>query len=143
MSIEPDFYAPVIPMVLANGAEGIGTGWSTLIPQFSPFDLVENLRAKLQSNRPFKRMSPWYRGYNGTVKLLEEQNTYTFTGKYTYRLPDRLEISELPVKKWTNDFKKYLETLAQKDEIDEIREYHKDNTIKFVLTVPNLKALVD
>jgi len=32
MSIEPDYYSPVIPMVLANGAEGIGTGWSTLIP---------------------------------------------------------------------------------------------------------------
>ena len=29
MSIEPEYYAPVIPMVLANGAEGIGTGWST------------------------------------------------------------------------------------------------------------------
>lgn len=51
MSIEPDFYAPVIPMVLANGAEGIGTGWSTLIPQFNPLDLVENLRAKLQNGR--------------------------------------------------------------------------------------------
>ena len=32
MSIEPDFYQPIIPLVLANGAEGIGTGWSTMIP---------------------------------------------------------------------------------------------------------------
>jgi DNA topoisomerase-2 len=31
-SIEPDFYLPIIPMVLINGAEGIGTGWSTSIP---------------------------------------------------------------------------------------------------------------
>ena len=87
-------------------------------------------------------MSPWYRGFNGSVQLLQETNTYLFTGKYTVRLPDRLEITELPIKKWTSDFKKYLETLAQKDEVDEIREYHKDNTIKFVLTVPNLKQLV-
>ena len=27
--IEPDYYAPIIPMILVNGAEGIGTGWST------------------------------------------------------------------------------------------------------------------
>ena len=29
LSIEPQYYVPVIPMVLVNGAEGIGTGWST------------------------------------------------------------------------------------------------------------------
>ena len=83
MSIEPDYYAPVIPMVLANGAEGIGTGWSTLIPQYSPLDLIENLRAKLSSNRRFRRMMPWYRGFTGQVSLLEETNTYIFKGIYT------------------------------------------------------------
>ena len=31
-SVEPEWYAPIIPMVLVNGAEGIGTGWSTQIP---------------------------------------------------------------------------------------------------------------
>lgn len=29
--IEPVFYIPVIPMVLINGCEGIGTGWSTKV----------------------------------------------------------------------------------------------------------------
>jgi DNA topoisomerase-2 len=99
-------------MVLANGAEGIGTGWATMIPQFSPLDLVENLRAKLLTNRPFKRMIPWYRGYTGSVKLLEETNTYLFTGNFKAILPDRLEINELPIRKWTRDYKKFLEELA-------------------------------
>ena len=26
MSIEPDFFVPIIPLVLVNGSEGIGTG---------------------------------------------------------------------------------------------------------------------
>ena len=30
--IEPEYYLPIIPMSLINGAEGIGTGWSTSIP---------------------------------------------------------------------------------------------------------------
>ena len=72
VSIEPDFYAPVIPMVLVNGAEGIGTGWATLIPQFSPFDIIDNLKAKLRSSRPFKRMMPWYRGFSGAVNSSED-----------------------------------------------------------------------
>jgi len=48
MNIEPAYYVPVIPLVLANGAEGIGTGWSSFIPQFSPLDIVQNIRKKLQ-----------------------------------------------------------------------------------------------
>jgi DNA topoisomerase-2 len=31
-SIEPEHYLPIVPLVLINGAEGIGTGWSTNIP---------------------------------------------------------------------------------------------------------------
>ena len=62
---------------------------------------------------------------------------------YKYTLPDKLEISELPIKKWTRDFKNFLEDLAQKDEIDDIKEFHKDNTVKFVLTVPNLKEIIE
>ena len=30
--IEPNYYMPIIPLVLVNGSEGIGTGWSTNIP---------------------------------------------------------------------------------------------------------------
>lgn len=43
-SIEPEYYLPIIPMTLVNGAEGIGTGWSTFIPCYNPRDIVANLR---------------------------------------------------------------------------------------------------
>ena len=33
--------------------------------------------------------------------------------------------------------------MAQKDEIDDIKEFHKDNAVKFVLTVPGLKQIMD
>jgi hypothetical protein len=35
-----------------------------------------------------------------------------------------LEITELPIGKWTRDYKNYLEELATAEEIDEIREHH-------------------
>ena len=84
-------------------------------------------------------MTPWYRGYQGKISFNHDNNSYLFTGKYDYQLPYKLVISELPIKKWTRDFKNFLEELAQKDEIDDIKEFHTDNTVKFVLTVPNLK----
>lgn len=43
-SIEPEWYVPIIPMVLVNGADGIGTGWSTSIPNYSPQSIVDNIR---------------------------------------------------------------------------------------------------
>lgn len=56
-------------MVLVNGAEGIGTGWSTSIPQFNPRDLVSNLRAMMKGEA-VKVMLPWYKGFKGTIEKL-------------------------------------------------------------------------
>ena len=47
--IEPEWYCPILPMVLVNGAEGIGTGYSTSVPNFNPREIVANLM-KLMSN---------------------------------------------------------------------------------------------
>ena len=37
---------------------------------------------------------------------------------------DELEIVELQIGKWTRDYKTFLEEMAVKEEIDEIKEYH-------------------
>lgn len=31
LSIEPEYYMPVIPLILVNGSDGIGTGWSSQV----------------------------------------------------------------------------------------------------------------
>ena len=46
--IEPKYYTPVIPMVLVNGSEGIGTGFSTFIPNYNPVDIINWLKNKLK-----------------------------------------------------------------------------------------------
>ena len=38
--VEPQWYIPILPTVLMNGAEGIGSGWSTFIPCFNPKELA-------------------------------------------------------------------------------------------------------
>ena len=53
---------PTIPMLLVNGAEGIGTGWSTSIPNYNPRDLVQNLFS-LMDGGEIEKMTPWYRGF--------------------------------------------------------------------------------
>lgn len=42
-------------MVLVNGAEGIGTGWSTKVPNYNPRELVANVR-RMIADEPIKTM---------------------------------------------------------------------------------------
>ena len=62
-------------MVLVNGAVGIGTGWSTSVPQYNPRDIINGLRKRLYGKSTKserygnKQLSPWYRGWTGTVKV--------------------------------------------------------------------------
>lgn len=60
-------YMPILPMVLVNGAEGIGTGWSTYIPNYNPRDIIANLR-RLLAGEAVQPMQPWYRGFKGTIQ---------------------------------------------------------------------------
>jgi DNA topoisomerase-2 len=55
--VEPEWYIPIIPMVLINGAEGIGTGWSCKIPNFDVREVVNNIRRLLDGEEPLPMVS--------------------------------------------------------------------------------------
>jgi DNA topoisomerase-2 len=67
--LEFKHYAPVIPMVLVNGADGIATGWSTNIPCYNPKDLVQWVREWLGGLKHQKMLVPWYRNFRGKIEL--------------------------------------------------------------------------
>ena len=83
--IEPAYYMPVIPTVLINGAEGIGTGWSTSIPNYNARDVINNVRAILNDEEP-RQMMPWYRHFKGeiTEELFKGERRFIATGLYQY-----------------------------------------------------------
>jgi len=110
-SIEPEYFVPIVPMVLVNGSEGIGTGFSSYVPPDNPNDIIENIQLAL-SGKSLKPMNPWFKGFRGLVTKTDE-TSWTATGLYscdgtTYR------ITELPPGRWTQDFKEYLDTLVEK-----------------------------
>lgn len=61
-SIEPNWYCPILPLVLVNGSEGIGTGWSSFVPNYNPRDIVANLR-RLLADEEMVSMHPWYKHF--------------------------------------------------------------------------------
>jgi DNA topoisomerase-2 len=100
--IEPEFYVPVIPMILVNGANGIGTGYSTFIPPYNPKDIIENINRLLKKEK-MKPMIPWYKGFKGSVKK-KGHYSWIFSGVY-----ENGWVTELPPGVWTQDYKEYLE----------------------------------
>jgi len=137
-SIEPEWYIPVVPLSLINGCEGIGTGWSTSIPNYNPRDLVENLRRKLRGE-PFQKMHPWYRGFTGTIEPVGEDK-YKISGTIRQVDATTIEITELPVQTWTQNYKEFLEDLLMSTDkkpafIKDYKEYHTDTTVHFQVTL--------
>lgn len=67
--VEPTYYVPIIPMVLVNGNKGIGTGWSTYIPNYNPRELCSLIQEMLNGAPAVDTLLPWYKGYTGEIAL--------------------------------------------------------------------------
>ena len=104
--IEPEFYAPIIPMILVNGTEGIGTGFSTKVPPYNPIQIINNIK-NIINDKPIEDMDPWWQGFNGKIVKVNNYN-YEIYGKWEIN-NNKLIITELPVGEWTSNYKEFLE----------------------------------
>ena len=116
MIVEPDFYMPIIPMVLVNGAVGIGTGFSTNIPCFNPKEIIGILKRMLRGEQISEEMElvPWYREFTGEIVKVGP-GKYASSGRYQRISDTSVRIVELPIGSWTEEFKTDLETFVDSD----------------------------
>jgi DNA gyrase/topoisomerase IV subunit B len=147
-SIEPEFYIPVIPMILVNGGVGIGTGFSTNIPQFNPEDIISICmkvcngiadKDVTESQSFINKMKieefvPWYLGHTGKI-LKSDKGSYVSTGVYSWIDDNTLEITELPIGTWTEDYKEYLENMitSGSNYLKSFDNHYTSKNVKFVL----------
>jgi DNA topoisomerase-2 len=111
--IEPEWYLPIIPMVLVNGCEGIGTGYSTYIPSFNPKDIVANLINMIDDeNYVPSPLKPYFQGFNGTVEEIEK-GSYITKGKWERLSDKQIKITEVPVGMGITIYKEFLESLIE------------------------------
>ncbi|KAH6634573.1 DNA topoisomerase [Chaetomium sp. MPI-SDFR-AT-0129] len=155
--IEPKVYVPVIPMVLVNGADGIGTGWSTQIPNYHPVHIVENLKRRMgrfdpedTEEKPFQPMTPWFRGWKGVVEP-DGPNRFKFNGiiKQDEQKPNEIHVTELPIRMWTDDFKSKLEDIIRGEKVSsfikDYREFNDHQTVHFIIDMEDkhMKAALE
>jgi DNA topoisomerase-2 len=143
LPVEPEWYAPVLPMLLVNGARGIGTGYSTYVPPHNPVDLKRALIAWLNGDASALEtpLKPFFRGFRGQV-----QDDGTVVGVYHKDKTDFV-VTELPPGTWTADYREWLEKeLAEgriKDFVDVSTDTEVNIRIKGVEEANLVKSLTD
>jgi DNA topoisomerase-2 len=141
LRVEPEFYLPVVPLLVLNGAIGIGTGYSTDIPPYKPSDIVTLLRHRLTGSLETlegRELDPWWFGFRGRVTRVDDR---TWATRGTYELDDTkktVTITELPVGTWTKDYKMFLDELLTREGGNEFGlknfdDLYNDVDVKFIL----------
>ena len=132
--VEPKYYLPIIPMILVNGAKGIGTGFSTDIMSYQPKSIIQYIKGKIDGvQQESGILDPYYRGFKGTItSVVEQPGKWKFEGLYKKVNSTDVLITELPVGVWTDDYKLYLETIIDTKKKTIIRDYEDNSTDKDV-----------
>ncbi|AYV86995.1 MAG: putative DNA topoisomerase 2-like isoform X1 [Sylvanvirus sp.] len=134
LSVEPEYYVPILPTVLVNGSSGIGTGWASTIPNYNPRDLVDWIKARLTNKAATSvPLHPWYRGFTGTIYPSTKRQQYTVYGRLEQIDETTIAIKELPLHTWTTDYKSMLDSMLEGKHIKEVKEYHTDTKVCFLI----------
>ena len=134
-SVEPVYYVPIIPMVLVNGALGIGTGFSTSIPLYNPTDIIRVIQKKIENPDYKEDIIPWYKGFKGTVSQIEDQK-YVTEGVYDIEKNKVFVIKELPIGVWNENYIAFLEKCIEtkSNDLKDFKDLSTDKDIHIELT---------
>jgi DNA topoisomerase-2 len=125
LPVEPEWYAPVLPMLLVNGSRGIGTGYSTYIPPCDPKVIKKMLIAKIRAGHPLSstKLVPYFEGFKGTYT---EEGV---VGVYRKEKDGDFVVTELPPGTWTADYREWLEKELAEGRIKDFSDTSTDQQI--------------
>lgn len=119
--IEPQFYVPIIPMILVNGSEGIGTGFAQKILPRNPKDIIHYILHILTKDCTKScNLVPYFNGFSGTIRNIDSTFSYEIYGKFERTNTTTITVTELPI---GYDLEKYCNILAKLEEEKVIVDY--------------------
>lgn len=117
--MEPVGLLPKLPIMLLNGAEGIGTGFSSVIPSFNHDDIIKSMVSFIETGK-IKKVKPYFRYYTEKVETDEKGRIIT---KMSFKqVGDKIFITEVPkgydAQKIYRHLNKHIDNDFIKDYID-------------------------
>ena len=137
--VQPDYYVPIIPMILLNGCTGIGTGWSCFVPCFKFEDVLEKLFENLENDVEDFVLQPHYYGHKGEIQKIDDRKYKSFgiLEPFVEKKKQYYRVKELPIGKWTDQFKEELELLQEAKKIRGLKNYSTPDKVDFVFEPVN------
>jgi len=126
--MEPVGLLPKLPIMLLNGAEGIGTGFSSVIPSFNHEDIIKSMISFVETGK-VKKLKPYFRYYSEKVESDEKGRIIT---RMSFRqVGEKIFITELPK---GYDAQKIYRHLNKHIDNDFIKDYI-DSTVDNVVNI--------
>ena len=92
----PSFYLPVLPLVLANGAKGIATGFATSILPRSTKHLAKAVKEYLEKGSIARKLPITFPDFSGKVEYDKENDKYQVIGSFERKSKTVMVITEVP-----------------------------------------------
>lgn len=134
MEIEPDYYLPILPMILVNGGLGIGTGYASKIMQYNPQELKKIMIDYLEKSVFPETVVPWFNGFKGKVER-EGASVITY-GEIKVINTTTIKITELPIGMYLDKYKEHLNSLEDRGIIKSYDDNSTEDGFDFDITVP-------
>ncbi|MBC76977.1 MAG: hypothetical protein CME64_13270 [Halobacteriovoraceae bacterium] len=128
--MEPVGLLPKLPIMLLNGAEGIGTGFSSVIPSFNHKDIIKSMVQFIQTGKA-RKVKPWVRNYNEKVEV-DKRGRILFPMGFK-KIGDKIFITELPRGYDAQKIYKFLNKHIENDFIKDYIDSSVDNEIMIEL----------
>jgi DNA topoisomerase-2 len=134
--VEPVHYLPKLPLLLINGSSGTGNGFAATVLPYNVADIKVAVQEVLKHGYVKTPLTPWLKGYTGTIVKDRVSNQVTFTGKIEVKNTTTLVITELPPNMDLETYERVLRDLIEKKFIKDYDNESKEKYWRFVIDVP-------
>lgn len=128
--MEPVALLPKLPIMLLNGAEGIGTGFSSVIPSFHHKDIVASMIQYVETGKP-RKIKPYVHDYDNKIDI-DNNDKLIFNMRFEQK-GDKIFITELPRGYDASKTYKYLAKYIDSDYIKDFIDSSVDNEVNIEL----------
>lgn len=136
--IEPKFFVPLLPLILVNGSEGLGTGFAQKVLPRSEKEIIEALQQVIESQATSKLLKPSYKGFRGKINSGSSVGSWEITGDLEIIDSTTVKITELPIGYSLASYLKVLNRLIENKEIKSFEDLSEDDKFLFVIKVPKI-----
>lgn len=144
LKIEPKYFIPLLPVVLLNGAEGMGTGHATHIFSYKPDDLKQAILTVLDNKTLIDHeLKPWWGDFHGKVERDKTNGQVKIIGIVEVINSTELKVTELPVGVQSDKYEEILFKLEDQDKIKSFKNASDDTGFEFIIKAPRTTTFLD